>query len=61
MQPSGMRYSSNSAGGQVGASRVLGFDQRDYGRSISPNFVEEVIIRGELVDSPVVNGIQRQE
>jgi RHS repeat-associated protein len=60
MQPSGMRYSSESAGGKVGASRLYEAGQQDYGRSISPNYVENVISNGELVDSPIVNGIQRQ-
>jgi len=43
MQPSGMRYSSNSAGGQVGASRIYDVNQIDYGRSVAPQYVEDVI------------------
>lgn len=60
MQPSGMRYSSETAGGKVGASRIMEAGQKDYGRSISPNFVEDAIKNGELIDSPIVNGVQRQ-
>lgn len=60
MQPSGMRYTSESAGGKVGASRIYEAGQKDYGRSVSPNYVEDIIKNGELIDSPVVNGVQRQ-
>jgi hypothetical protein len=60
MQPSGMRYTSETAGGKVGASRTIEAGQKDYGRSISPNFIEDVISNGKLIDSPIVNGVQRQ-
>lgn len=62
MQPSGMRYSVKGSvdGGKVGASRIYDVEQIDYGRSISPNFVEDVINNGKLIDTPVVNGVQRQ-
>ena len=60
MQPSGMRYSSDAAGGQVGASRINDVNQWDYGRSISPNFVGDVLTRGTVIDQPIVNGVQRQ-
>lgn len=38
MNPSGMRYSSESVGGKVGASRIMVAGQKDYGRSIRPIF-----------------------
>lgn len=60
MQPSGMRYSSDGAGGSVGASRKYEAGQKDYGRSISPNFVEDVIKNGKLVSEKEVNGVMRQ-
>lgn len=62
MQPSGMRYSAKGSvdSGKVGASRIYDVEQIDYGRSISPNFVEDVINNGKLIDTPVVNGVQRQ-
>ena len=61
MQPSGMRYSAKgSDGGKVGASRIIGVESVDYGRSISPNFVEDVTTNGKLIDTQVVNGIESQ-
>jgi filamentous hemagglutinin len=62
MQPSGMRYTTKGSvdGGKVGASRILNVGQVDYGRSISPNFVEDVITKGKLIDTPVINGVERQ-
>ncbi|MDN4066262.1 RHS repeat-associated core domain-containing protein [Paenibacillus vini] len=43
MQPSGMRYTSESAGGKVGASRIESVGQIDYGRGVAPQYVEDVI------------------
>ncbi|MDQ2088196.1 RHS repeat-associated core domain-containing protein, partial [Herbivorax sp. ANBcel31] len=62
MQPSGMRYNAKGSadGGKVGASRIYDVEQIDYGRSISPNYVDDVIKSGELIDTPIVNGVQRQ-
>jgi len=45
LQPSGMRYSSTTDA-KVGASRILDAGRGEYGRSISPNYVEEVINTG---------------
>ena len=58
MQPSGMRYSSASDGGKVGASRILGAGELDYGRSISPNYIEDIINTGK-VSTKTVNGVER--
>ncbi|MFC5649548.1 hypothetical protein ACFPYJ_10460 [Paenibacillus solisilvae] len=43
MQPSGMRYTSDTAGGKVGASRIESTGQIDYGRGVAPQYVEDVI------------------
>jgi hypothetical protein len=43
MQPSSMRYTSDSAGGKVGASRIESTGQIDYGRGVAPQYVEDVI------------------
>lgn len=40
--------------------RIMEAGQKDYGRSILPHFVEDVINHGKLIDSPIVNGVQRQ-
>ena len=53
MQPSGMRYSSESAGGRVSSSRIIDTHFNEYGRSISPNYVEYVINNGKQASSPV--------
>ncbi len=60
MQPSGMRYQGGKLdGGDVSASRIFDVDQKDYGRSISPNFVEDIIKQGNY-ETQIVNGIERQ-
>ncbi|MFB5763635.1 RHS repeat-associated core domain-containing protein, partial [Paenibacillus medicaginis] len=43
MQPSGMKYTSETAGGKVGASRIISSESWDFGRSVSPQYVEDVI------------------
>jgi len=53
MQPSGMWYSNESAGGRVSASRIIDTHFNEYGRSISPNYVEYVINNGKQASSPV--------
>ncbi|QOR35922.1 hypothetical protein IMX26_03635 [Clostridium sp. 'deep sea'] len=62
MQPSGMRYTAKASadGGKVGASRIIDVESVDYGRSISPNYVEDAITNGKLIDTQVVNGVERQ-
>ena len=54
MQPSGMRYSSNAAGGRAGASRITDVSQNDYGRGVAPQYVEDVI--GSTKPIPQDNG-----
>ena len=53
-----MRYSNVPAGGQVKASRIINADELDYGRSISPNYIEDIINTGE-VSTQVVNDVTR--
>ncbi|WP_052520720.1 hypothetical protein [Aneurinibacillus migulanus] len=59
MQPSGIRYSSQKDV-QVRASKILQVGQKDYGRSISPTFVEETLTNGNLIDKQIVNGVERE-
>ena len=58
MQPSGMRYSNVSAGGRVKASRIIDAGELDYGRSISPNYIEDIINRG-TISTQQVKGVER--
>ena len=46
MQPSGMRYTNLSAGGKIKASRIIEAGELDYGRSIPPDIIEQVIKNG---------------
>ncbi|MCT4565098.1 MAG: hypothetical protein N4A68_12410 [Maledivibacter sp.] len=59
MQPSGMRYSSTTDG-RVGASRIYDVETIDYGRSISPTYVDDVLKNGTLIDTQTVDGVVRQ-
>lgn len=56
-QPSGMRYSSTNDG-NVRASRITRAGEKDYGRSISPNYVNDVINTG-VKQEQIVNGVTR--
>ena len=58
MQPSGMRYTNASAGGKVKASRIINAVELNYGRSISPNYVEDIIKTGTS-STQVVDGVTR--
>ncbi len=58
MQPSGMRYSGAPAGGKIRASRIIGAGELDYGRGVSPNYVEEVIKAG-VKTTKIVDGRER--
>lgn len=58
MQPSGMRYSNVSAGGKVKASRIINAGELDYGRSISPNYIEDIINTGTS-STQVVDDVTR--
>jgi len=58
MQPSGMRYTNASAGGKVKASRIINVGELDYGRSISPNYIEDIINTGK-VSTQVVDDVTR--
>ncbi len=58
MQPSGMRYTNASAGGKVKASRIISAGELDYGRSVSPNYIEDIISMGKVTPQ-VVDGVPR--
>lgn len=58
MQPSGMRYTNVPAGGKVKASRIINAGELDYGRSISPNYIKDVIRTGK-VSTQMVDGVTR--
>ena len=54
-----MRYSSVSDG-KVGASRIYDVNSIDYGRSISPTYVDDVLKNGVVIDTQTVDGVVRE-
>lgn len=57
-QPSGMRYTNTSAGGKIKASRIINAGELDYGRSISPSYIEDIINKGKI-STQVVDNVNR--